>query len=190
MTGGDWQWFTLQIERKSPVLVWTPQKVQRIYQDGLGRTRMSWARQGPMGRTWKHVKNKSDTRSDWRQCLNTFWSYHIPTGGRSVLTRTVLQESVEERHINMKINQVVVLYLDADQIVRPVVPPDVSPVKGILSSYSFLFLDTPGHYCIRKYNCWCKACSLVRGCGHDTESRGQSLHVPGCLHSNLTVWRL
>jgi hypothetical protein len=53
--------------------------------------------------------------------------------------------------MNMKINQVVVMYLDTDQIVRPVSPPDVLPVKGILSSYSFLFLDTPGHYCIRKY---------------------------------------
>jgi hypothetical protein len=47
--------------------------------------------------------------------------------------------------MNMKINQVVVMYLDTDEIVRPVAPPDdVSPVKGILSSYSFLFLDTPG----------------------------------------------
>jgi hypothetical protein len=44
-----------------------------------------------------------------------------------------------------------------------------SPVKGILSSYSFLFLGTPGYYCIRKYFCWCKACSLVRGRGHGTE---------------------
>ena len=40
------------------------------------------------------------------------------------------------------------MYLEADEIVRPVAPPDVSPVKGILSSYSFLFLDTPGHYCM------------------------------------------
>jgi hypothetical protein len=44
----------------------------------------------------------------------------------------------------MKINQVVVMYLDTDQIVRPVTPPDVSPVIGILSCYSFLFLDTVG----------------------------------------------
>ncbi len=34
--------------------------------------------------------------------------------------------------MNMKINQVVVMYLDTDEIVRPVAPPDVSPVKGIL----------------------------------------------------------
>jgi hypothetical protein len=66
------------------------------------------------------------------------------------------------------------------EIVRPVAPPDVSPVKGILSSYSFLFLDTPGHYCMRKYRCWCKACSLVRGRGHGCVSHHKFLDVPGC----------
>ncbi len=44
----------------------------------------------------------------------------------------------------MKINEVVVMYLYTGEIVRPPVPPDVSVVKGILSSYSFLFLGTPG----------------------------------------------
>jgi hypothetical protein len=57
----------------------------------------------------------------------------------------------KKERMNMKINQFVVMYLDTDEIVRPVAPADVSSVKGILSSYSFLFLDTPGHYCIRKY---------------------------------------
>ena len=78
---------------------------------------------------------------------------------------------------------------ELEHIVRPVAPPDVSPVKGILSSYSFLFLGTPGHYCIRKYSCWCKVCSLVRGRGHDCVSRGNLLDVPGCLRSKLTVWK-
>jgi hypothetical protein len=91
--------------------------------------------------------------------------------------------------MNMKINQVVVMYLDTNEIVRPVSPPDVSPVKGILSSYSFLFLGTPGHYCMRKYSCWCKACSLVCGRGHDCVSRNKFLDVPGCLCSKLTVWK-
>ena len=86
-------------------------------------------------------------------------------------------------------DQVVVMYLDADEIVRPVAPPDVSPVKGILSSYSFLFLGTPGHYCMRKYSCWCKPCSLVRGRGHGCVSRHKFLDVPGCLRSKLTVWK-
>ena len=89
----------------------------------------------------------------------------------------------------MKINQVVVMYLDTDEIARSVAPPDVSAVKGILSSYSFLFLDTPGHYCMRKYSCWCKACSLVCGCEDGCVSRGQFLDVPACWGSKLTVWK-
>ncbi len=48
----------------------------------------------------------------------------------------------------------VVMYLDTGESVRPSAPPDVSAVKGILSSYSFLFFDTPGHYVMRKYSCW------------------------------------
>ena len=40
----------------------------------------------------------------------------------------------------MNINKVVVMYLDTGEIVRPTAPPDVSAVKGILSSYSLLFL--------------------------------------------------
>jgi hypothetical protein len=62
-------------------------------------------------------------------------------------------------------------------------------VKGILSSYSFLFLGTPGHYCIRKYSCWCKPCSLVCGRGYGCVSRHKFLDVPGCLRSKLTVWK-
>jgi len=48
------------------------QELQRVMEPKRARTnattadrvRMSWARQGPMGRTWCHGKNKSDTRSD------------------------------------------------------------------------------------------------------------------------------
>ena len=36
-------------------------------------------------------------------------------------------------HFHMEINECVVMYLDIDQINRPAVPDDVSPVKGILS---------------------------------------------------------
>ena len=92
-------------------------------------------------------------------------------------------------HRDMKINRVIVMYLDAEQISRPASPPDVSPVKGILSSYSFLFLGTPGHYAMRSYSCWCKACSRVRGRGHGAVSRGPYLDVPGCTRSKLTVWK-
>jgi hypothetical protein len=58
-----------------------------------------------------------------------------------------------------------------------------------------------GHYCMRKYSCLCKACSLVHGrgcssavnslhnCTHGCVSRGNLLDVTGCLRSKLTVWK-
>ena len=49
-------------------------------------------------------------------------------------------------HMHMKINQVVVMYLDVEEILRPVSPPEVSVCKGILTAYSFLFFGTPRHY--------------------------------------------
>ena len=81
------------------------------------------------------------------------------------------------------------MYLDTDEITRPVAPPDVPVVKGILSFYRFLFLDTPGHYCMRKYRCWCKSSALVSGRGDDCLSRGQFLDVPSCWRSKLTFWK-
>jgi len=41
-------------------------------------------------------------------------------------------------HMDMKINQVVVMYLDIEEILRPVSPPVISVCKGILTAYTFL----------------------------------------------------
>jgi len=70
-------------------------------------------------------------------------------------------------------------------------PPVVSVCKGILTAYSFLFFGTPRHYTMRKYSCWCRACSRVRGRGpgNGTVSRGAYLDVPNCARNKLTVWR-
>ena len=94
-------------------------------------------------------------------------------------------------HMDMKINQVVVMYLDLEEILRPVSPPVVSVCKGILSAYSFLFFGTQRHYLMRKYSCWCLACSRVRGRGpgYGTVSRGPYLDVPNCARNKLTVWK-
>ena len=40
-------------------------------------------------------------------------------------------------HADMKIQQVVVLYLNDDEINRPLAPPIVSPWKGIMECFSF-----------------------------------------------------
>ena len=45
---------------------------------------------------------------------------------------------------------------------------------------------------MRKYSCWCRACSRVRGrgLGNGTVSQGAYLdHVPNCARNKLTVWR-
>jgi hypothetical protein len=67
-------------------------------------------------------------------------------------------------HADMKIQQVVVMYLPNHQISRPPAPPIVSPCKGIMSCFSFI--GVLRHYARRSFSCWCTACSRVRGRGH------------------------
>ncbi len=43
-------------------------------------------------------------------------------------------------HTDIKINQVVVTYLNDDQVSRPPAPPIVSPCNSIMSCFAFLFL--------------------------------------------------
>jgi hypothetical protein len=64
-------------------------------------------------------------------------------------------------HVNTHINQVVVMYRSAEQVIRPPAPSDVSVCKGIMSCFSFLFLGLARHYAKRPFSCWCKACSRV-----------------------------
>ena len=75
-------------------------------------------------------------------------------------------------HVNTPINEIVVMYQSAEQIIRPPAPPDVSVCKGIMSCFSFLFLGVPRHYVKRPFRCWCQACSRVRGRGLGFQSSG------------------
>jgi hypothetical protein len=59
-------------------------------------------------------------------------------------------------HVNTQINEIVVMYLSAEKVIRPPAPPDVSVCKGIMSCFSFLFLGVPRHCAKRSFNCWCK----------------------------------
>lgn len=88
----------------------------------------------------------------------------------------------------MKIQQVVVMYLHDNQISRPLAPPVVSPCKGIMSCFSFMFLGVPRHYARRSFSCWCTACSRVRGRGHGSKSCGPNLMVEGCTRTKQTFW--
>jgi hypothetical protein len=89
---------------------------------------------------------------------------------------------------NTKINQVVVMYRSAEEVIRPPAPPDVSVCKGIMSSFSFLFLGVPSHYVKRTFSCWCKECLRVRGRGLGSQSSGQDLLVADCTCAKQTDW--
>ncbi len=91
-------------------------------------------------------------------------------------------------HLDMKIQQVVVLYLHDQQISRPPTPPIVSPCKGIMSCFSFMFLGVPRYYVRRSFNCWFTACSRVCGRGHGSNSCGPNLMVEGCTRTKQTFW--
>ena len=62
--------------------------------------------------------------------------------------------------VNAPINEIVVMYLSAEKVIRPSAPPDVSVCKGIMS-FSFLFLGVVRYYVKRPFICWCKVCSRV-----------------------------
>ena len=64
-------------------------------------------------------------------------------------------------HVNTQINEIVVMYLSAEKVIRPSAPSDVSVWNGIMSCFAFLFLGVVRHYVKRSFNCWCKECSRV-----------------------------
>ena len=45
-------------------------------------------------------------------------------------------------HVDSRINEMVVMYQSADQVIRPPAPPDVSVCKDIMSCFSFLFQES------------------------------------------------
>ena len=89
--------------------------------------------------------------------------------------------------VNAPINEIVVMYLSAEKVIRPSAPPDVSVMKGIMS-FSFLFLGVVRYYVKRPFICWCKVCSRVRGKGVGSQSSRSDLFVAGCTRTNQTSW--
>ena len=91
-------------------------------------------------------------------------------------------------HVNTQINEIVVMYLSAEKVIRPPAPPDVSVCKGIMSCFSFLFLGVVRHYARRSFSCWWKACSRVQGRGVGSQSCRSDLLVPGCTRTKQPSW--
>ncbi len=160
----------LHLCTRTPTAPWSLRCAGRVVED---RSRQQH-KNGPVGRLYL-----------WKE-----WSTHTAVDASSTQTLTFPFSSSHNVHsLPPRIEPLVLLWISKNLTGGFPETHLAISVKGILSPYSFLFLDTPGHYWIRKYMCWCKNCSLVCGRGHDTESRGQSLHVSGCLCSNLTVWK-
>ncbi len=57
-------------------------------------------------------------------------------------------------HVNTPINEIVVMYVSADQVIRPPTPPDVSVCKGIMSCFSLMFLSFRVWVTVRLYCPW------------------------------------
>ncbi len=85
-------------------------------------------------------------------------------------------------HVDSRINEMVVMYQSAEQVIRPSAPSDVSVCKDIMSCFSFLFLGVPRHYATRPFSCWYKACSRVRGRGLGSQSIDWSVCLLALKH--------
>ncbi len=55
-------------------------------------------------------------------------------------------------HVNTPINEIVVMYLSAEKVIRPPTPPHFSVCKVIMSCFSFLFLGVVRHYAKRPFS--------------------------------------
>lgn len=88
-------------------------------------------------------------------------------------------------HKHMKINEMVVLYIDKDEIVWPAGdPPIYSTFKDISSRYSFM-MRGGGRVGGARYSCWCPACSLAFETGEGMDS---FLDVASCKRRHLMLY--
>lgn len=92
----------------------------------------------------------------------------------------------------MKINEMVVLYIDKDEIVWPPgEPPKYSTLEGISSEYSFWMRGAgagAGEFRVadRRWACWCEACYKAFESCVGIDAR---LHIEGCKRSHLTRFK-
>ena len=89
-------------------------------------------------------------------------------------------------HAHMKIHEMVVLYIDKDEIIWPAgEPPTYSTFDGISKRYSFLMRGL-GRVGGARYSCWCPACSLAFETG---EGMDALLDVADCTRRHLMRYK-
>jgi hypothetical protein len=133
------------------------------------------------GRSWLSTVLRKTVFKLIRGFIYFTYFYFIYFGGSSFFPKGWSME-----HTDMTINEVVVMYLNDDQVSRPTVPPIVTPCKGIMSCFSFLFLGVSRHYVRRSYSCWCMVYSRVRDRGNGSKSYGSNLVVQDCTRTKQT----
>ena len=107
-------------------------------------------------------QNQGHSRHHVREGAHIDRTDHVVNSSVSTLVSHRFHEECPMEHSDMKINQVVVMYLNDDRVSRPTTRSIVSPCKDMMSCFSCLFLGVPRHYARRSYNCWWKTCWIVR----------------------------
>lgn len=92
-------------------------------------------------------------------------------------------------HAHMKINEMVVMYIDKEEFEWPAGdPPEFSTRKGISNEYCFMMRGVgggPGEMRVagRRFSCWCPPCSLAFDTGEGMDAR---LQINECNRSHLS----
>lgn len=147
---------------------------------------------GPWDGIGAMIKTKVSKDITDEQCRTPSGRITTPLCVAQHVRATFCTDEWLREHAYMEINEVIVMYLGAEQIERPRVPPTISPVVGIQSMYSFFMLQK-GILAARQWSCWCDACARVwrsnNGAMGGANVEGTCLVVPGCKRQQLTVWR-
>ena len=108
------------------------------------------------------------------------------------------------KHTHMKINEIVVFYIDKDEkelgghglpADQPTVDPKYSTLKDISKRYCFM-MRGKGRAASRRFTCWCEACCLAHHAGASHLLRHcRSLHLAppwliGPAGCSSAQWRL
>ena len=97
-----------------------------------------------------------------------------------------------KKHAHMKINEIVVFYIDKHEkdssfpsFKWPAVDPIYSTVTGISKKYCFMMRGR-GRVASRRFSCWCEPCYLALQC---PDSMTAHLDIPNCKRHHLSSFK-
>jgi hypothetical protein len=158
-------------------------------QDTLGFIRSIWVQYGCPGKgkgPWDGLgavvktKVRNDITND--KCLTPSKRVQNAMEVAQHLRATFSTPDWMVKHAGMKVNEMVVFYIDKDEIKWPTVDPKYSTLDGISKQYCFM-MRGGGRVAPRRYSCWCEACCLALRGGEGVTPR---LDIPCCKRRALT----